>query len=70
MTDAFYGKLNKTVPEGQRNFATRIISRLTGEKDCLASSRGRKAYNRVRYRQNVPYSVLGAAVCRGILKRR
>jgi glucosamine-6-phosphate deaminase len=23
MTDAFYGKLNKTVPEGQRNFATK-----------------------------------------------
>ena len=60
MKQAFFNKLGKlTVPESQRNFATKFAD-LSG-KDCKTESRRSKIGFDLRHWQNVPHCVLGAS---------
>lgn len=63
MLDAFYNPLGElTVPESQRNFATKENLPTYAEKIAKLKAEGAKR-SRIRYRQNVPYCFLGATFC-------
>lgn len=65
MLGAFYGPLGElTVPDAQRNFATKENLPRYPEKLAALRAKGAKPGYGVRHRPYVPYRFLGAALCR------